>query len=219
MSAQSIRFLYVRVIGLPFKIPKSIYPRKEYKLPSVMSREEVQQVFAGCLKEKGKLMLQLIYSSGLRLQEMINLSPYDLDSKNLRIKVRSSKGNRDRYTILSPQLIIPLRNYWLTHQNKEFLFAGQNKKSPMSARAVQWNMEVALKRAGIESDYSIHTLRHSFATHLLEAGTDLHTIKELLGHQNIETSMVYLHLSTKRISKIVSPLDWSEKIPSELEAK
>lgn len=219
MSAQSIRFLYVRVIGLPFKIPKSIYPRKEYKLPSVMSREEVQQVFAGCLKEKGKLMLQLIYSSGLRLQEMINLSPYDLDSKNLRIKVRSSKGNRDRYTILSPQLVIPLRNYWLTHQNKEFLFAGQNKKSPMSARAVQWNMEVALKRAGIESDYSIHTLRHSFATHLLEAGTDLHTIKELLGHQNIETSMVYLHLSTKRISKIVSPLDWSEKIPSELEAK
>ena len=219
MSAQSIRFLYVRVLGFPFKIPKSIYPRKEYKLPSVMSREEVQQVFAGCLKEKGKLMLQLIYSSGLRLQEMINLSPYDLDSKNLRIKVRSSKGNRDRYTILSPQLLIPLRNYWLTHQNKEFLFVGQNKKSPMSARAVQWNMEVALKRAGIESDYSIHTFRHSFATHLLEAGTDLHTIKELLGHQNIETSMVYLHLSTKRCSKIVSPLDWSEKTPLEIEAK
>ena len=89
----------------------------------------------------------------------------------------------------------------------------------MSARAVQWNMEVALKRAGIESDYSIHTFRHSFATHLLEAGTDLHAIKELLGHQNIETSMVYLHLSAKRCSKIVSPLDWSEKTSLEIEAK
>ena len=210
MSAQSIRFLFVRVLGLPFKIPKSIYPRKEYKLPSVMSRQEVQQLFSGCLKEKGRLMLQLIYSSGLRLAEMISLSPYDLDSKNLRIKVRSSKGNRDRYTIFSPQLIEPLRQYWSTHQCKEFLFAGQKKNTPMSARAVQWNMQIALKRAGIENDYSIHTLRHSFATHLLEAGTDLHSIKELLGHQNIETTMVYLHLSTKRCSKIVSPLDYTE---------
>ena len=90
MSAQSIRFLFVRVFQKPLAIPKSIYPRKEYTLPSVMSRQEVQQLFSGCLKKKGRLMLQLIYSSGLRLAEMINLSPYDIDSKNLRIKVRSS---------------------------------------------------------------------------------------------------------------------------------
>ncbi len=126
----------------------------------------------------------------------------------MRIKVVQGKGNKDRFTLLSPTALVTFREYFRKHRPAVYLFEGKQKGKSMHTRSIEFNVELAMKQAGFKGKgFSAHTLRHSFATHLLDTGTDLHTIKELLGHSNIATTMIYLHLQTHRCSRIINPLD------------
>ena len=208
MVACSVAFFFQHVLKQPYSIPSKLYPRKQFKLPNVMSQEEIKKLFQAITNEKHLVLLKLIYSTGMRLDECRYLQPQDIDSTNNRVKVKYGKGRKERYTILSSQLIEDLRTYYRNQRPVKYLFNGQQKGKVMSAKAIQWAMAEGLKKAGIvNKKYSIHTLRHSFATHLLDGGNDIHTIKELLGHSKIETTMIYLHLTAKKQSAIVNPLD------------
>jgi site-specific recombinase XerD len=208
MVAHSVAFFFRYVLHQPYSIPSKLYPRKEYRLPDIMSQEEVKKVMASITNLKHRAIIQTIYSSGIRLQECINLKLKDVDSTHMRLKVEQGKGKKDRYTILSKTTLATLREYYKHYKPKEYLFNGVKPGTVMAARSVQHCFLMALKKAGLAGrDYSIHTLRHSFATHLLDNGTDLHTIKELLGHSKLETTMVYLHLQAHKRYALVSPLD------------
>ncbi len=173
-----------------------------------MTQQEVRQLLSVITNLKHKAIIQTIYSSGIRLQECQNFKISDIDSPHMRIKVVQGKGKKDRYTILSKTTLATLRQYYKHYRPKEYLFNGRGPGSMMAARSMQHCLLQALKKAGLQAkDYSIHTLRHSFATHLLDSGTDLHTIKELLGHSKLETTMVYLHLQAHKRFALVSPLD------------
>lgn len=208
MVAHSVAFFFRHVLQQPYSIPSKLYPRKQYKLPDVMSQQEVRQLLSTITNLKHKAIIQTIYSSGIRLQECINLKITDIDSTHMRIKVVQGKGKKDRYTILSKTTLDTLRQYYKQYKPKEYPFNGNKSGSMMAARSIQHCLLMTLKKAGLEGkDYSIHTLRHSFATHLLDNGTDLHTIKELLGHSKLETTMVYLHLQAHKRFALISPLD------------
>jgi len=208
MVAHSVAFFFRHVMQQPYSIPSKLYPRKEYRLPDIMNQQEVRKLLSGITNLKHKAIIQTIYSSGIRLQECINLKISDIDSTHMRIKVVQGKGKKDRYTILSKTTLDTLRAYYKHYKPKEYLFNGVKPGSMMAARSIQHCLLIALKRAGLSAkDYSIHTLRHSFATHLLDSGTDIHTIKELLGHSKLETTMVYLHLQAHKRYALVSPLD------------
>jgi integrase/recombinase XerD len=144
----------------------------------------------------------------MRVSEIANCRIIDIDSKNMRIKVVQGKGAKDRYTIMSQQVLLELRAYYLIYKPKEYLFNGFRPGKRYSVRSIQQLMQKALLKVGLESrNYTIHTIRHSFATHLLDNGTDLFTIKELLGHTNLQTTMRYMHLTARRIDDIVNPYD------------
>jgi integrase/recombinase XerD len=210
MAAQSISFFFRHVLKQAYVIPSVIYPRKSTKLPPVMSREEVMALIDSAENVKHRCIIMLLYSSGLRLSEISTLRITDIDSKAMRIKVVQGKGAKDRYTVLSPQVLQELRAYWLIYRPVEYLFNGQGKGRPLSTRMIEHLVRQALIKLGLESKhYTVHTIRHSFATHLLDSGTDLHTLKELLGHTNLSTTMQYLHLTNSRFNKVVSPYDAS----------
>ena len=207
LFAMSCQFFFKNVIQKECILPPKIYPRKEHKLPLVMPQDEMLRLFAAIPTFKNRLILQFIYSCGIRLEELQRLEPGDIDSKNMRIYIRKSKGNRDRYTVLSQKILDDLRLYYLQYRPVKYLFNGRNPGSQMSSRNLQWIMKQASKKAGLNQAYHLHTLRHSFATHLVEHNVNIHTIKELLGHANIKTTMGYLHLQTNRISGFISPID------------
>jgi len=208
MVAQAWSFFCKKVIHKPFLVPNTIYPRKTFSLPNVMSQDEVKLLLNSCTSIKQLALVELFYSSGIRLSECCQLKIGDIDSKTMRIRIRQGKGNRDRFTLLSAHTLKTLRTYYAEHRTKEYLFEGQTPGEPMHQRSVQHALELVFKAAGLRSKgYNTHTLRHSFATHLLDSGSDIHTIKELLGHSRIETTMVYLHLQSKKRSTIISPLD------------
>jgi integrase/recombinase XerD len=208
MAAQSISFFFRHVLKQPYVIPSVVYPRKATKLPPVMNREEVMTLIQSVQNIKHRSIISLLYSSGLRLSEIAALRITDIDSKQMRIKVVQGKGAKDRYTILSHNMLLELRAYYIIYRPVEYLFNGQGKGRRMSTRSIERLVQKALIKLGLESkNYSVHTLRHSFATHLLESGTDLHTIKELLGHSNLATTMQYLHLTDTRLKTVISPFD------------
>lgn len=208
MVASSVSFFFKHVLKRPYDLPSKLYPRKGFKLPNVMTTDEVWQLLSHTASIKQRAIVELFYSSGVRLEEFSRIKITDVDSKNMRLKVVQGKGNKDRYTLLSPTALITLREYFRKHHPVNYLFEGQTHGKAMHCRSIQHTVEQAMKQASLgDKDYSVHTLRHSFATHLLDTGTDLHTIKELLGHSNISTTMIYLHLQTHRCSRIVNPLD------------
>ena len=208
MAAQSISFFMRHVAKRPYVIPTVIYPRPSTTLPAVMSTGEVMKVIDSVQNIKHRTILMLLYSSGMRVSEIANCKIVDIDSANMRIKVVQGKGAKDRYTIMSQQVLLELRAYYLIYKPKEYLFNGYRPAKRYSVRTIQHIMQQALIKAGLENrHYSIHTIRHSFATHLLDNGTDLHTIKELLGHNSLQTTMQYMHLSSRRIDQIVNPYD------------
>ena len=150
----------------------------------------------------------LLYSTGMRISEIANCRIKDIDSIHMRIKIVHGKGMKDRYTLLSQQVLLELRAYYIIYKPIEYLFNGQQRGKRYSLRTIQHVMQQALIKVGLESKkYTIHTIRHSFATHLIEHGTDLHTVKELLGHRNLQTTMKYLHLSSNRFSEVLNPYD------------
>jgi len=182
-------------------------PRKDKKLPVVLSQEEVTKIINSVENLKHKAILMLVYSSGLRVGEVVKLKPEDIDGERMLVYIRASKGRKDRYTILSKKALETLRQYWTQYKPKKWLFKGARYGSCISTRTVQAIFEQAKQKAGIKKEVSVHSLRHSFATHLLEMGTGLRYIQELLGHKSSKTTEVYTHVSSKSIGKIKSPLD------------
>jgi integrase/recombinase XerD len=208
LAAQSIAFFFRHVVRKPFVIPTLIFPRKSTKLPPVMSPGEVKALIESIKNVKHRTVVMLLYSTGMRLSEIRSLRIADIDSKQMRIKVVQGKGSKDRYTILSHHVLEELRAYWLIYRPREYLFNGAGAGRPLSLRSIQHLVQLALARLGLQSKrYSVHTLRHSFATHLVDQGADLHTVKELLGHTSLQTTARYLHLSTQRTKNLVNPYD------------
>ncbi len=208
MAAQSISFFFRYVLNRPYVIPALIYPRKSTRLPAVMSADEVKALINGVKNVKHRTVIILLYSTGMRLSEICTLKIADIDSKNMRIKVVQGKGAKDRFTLLSEQVLLELRAYYIIYRPKEYLFNGYRQGKAISARTVQHLVQKAMIEMGLASNkYSVHTIRHSFATHLVDNGTDLHTVKELLGHTNLQTTATYLHLSTGRIKGLINPYD------------
>ncbi|MDH7914265.1 tyrosine-type recombinase/integrase [Winogradskyella sp. SYSU M77433] len=181
-------------------------PNKDKKLPTVLSKLEVKSILDATKNLKHKTLLSLVYSAGLRIGEALNIRPDDIDTERGLIHIRSAKGRKDRYTLLAPSLV-PLLQAYLNHYTpKHFLFEGRNGETytQVSARQV---LKKALRLAGIKKYATLHTLRHSFATHLLEGGTDIRYIQELLGHNSPKTTMIYTHVSSTNLSKIKNPFD------------
>lgn len=208
MAAQSISFFFRHVLKQPYVIPTVIYPRKSSKLPPVMSATEIRSLIDGVKNVKHRTVIILMYSTGMRLSEIASLKITDIDSKNMRIKVVQGKGAKDRFTILSEQVLLELRAYYILYRPKEYLFNGYKPGKPLSMRMIQHMVQKAMIRLGLDSkNYTVHTIRHSFATHLVDNGTDLHTVKELLGHSNLQTTMRYMHFTTTRIHGVVNPYD------------
>ena len=205
--AQSCSFFFKYVIPSPFVIPSQFYPRKENKLPQIFSVDQVKQLLSVITNLKHRMVISLFYGTGLRMNEVVNLKMSNIDSKSFQIKV-TGKGSKDRFTILPKQLLEDLRKYYLQDKPETYLFEGQTKGKPMHPRSMQHFVQRYVTMIGLgKKDYSAHTLRHSFATHLLDAGVDIHTIKELLGHSSIATTMIYLHLQQSKRAGLISPFD------------
>jgi site-specific recombinase XerD len=181
-------------------------PREEKTLPVVLSEKEVGDLFKVTENIKHKAILMLAYSGGLRLSELINVRIIDIDSNRMQIRIEQAKGKKDRYTLLSVKLLEILRKYFVAYKPKEWLFEGATG-GQYSLGSIQSIMKEAIKKAGIKKKASVHSLRHSFATHLLENGTDLRYIQSLLGHASSKTTEIYTHITTKGFDQIKSPLD------------
>ena len=182
-------------------------PRREHRLPNVLSKDEVKSILEAHGNIKHKTMLSLIYSCGLRRSELIGLKPEDIDSKRMLVLIRQGKGKKDRVVPLSPRILELLRNYYKAYRPKYWLFEGEKPGSSYDERSLSQVLKSAVRKAGIRKSVSLHWLRHSYATHLLESGTDLRYIQELLGHKSSRTTEIYTHVSTRSIQNISSPFD------------
>jgi len=205
-SINSIKFYYERVKGGARKIYSIERPRKEKYLPEVLSEEEVVQILNATENLKHKAIFMTIYSGGLRISEAINLKLKDIDSKRMQIHVVQAKGKKDRYTLLGEKTLEILRKYVSKYKPQVWLFEGQ-KGERYSPSSIQANLKIAVDKTGIKKRITVHTLRHSFATHLLESGTDIRYIQSLLGHSSGKTTEIYTHITTKGFDQIKSPLD------------
>ncbi|MEQ3796440.1 site-specific tyrosine recombinase/integron integrase [Flavobacteriaceae bacterium MJ-SS4] len=205
-SINSIKFYYEIVLGMPNRFYEIERPRKERKLPIVLSKDEVRSLIDATNNMKHRCILALLYSAGLRRSELLNLKPKDIDSKRMLIKVNDAKGNKDRYTLLANSVLEDLRKYYLEYKPQNYLFEGQ-VKDKYSASSILNIINNAREKAGIKKHVTAHTLRHSFATHLLENGTDLRYIQLLLGHNSTKTTEIYTHVATNSFNSIKSPID------------
>ena len=167
----------------------------------------MKDLFRAVLNPKHRMILMITYSAGLRIGEVTRLRPEEIDTKRRMINIRGAKGKKDRYTMLSEKLTKELASYLQMYQPKKYLFEGDRESKPYSLSSIQHVFRNAVERAGIKKHVTVHTLRHSFATHLLEQGVDLRYIQELLGHASSKTTEIYTHVSTKNIAGIRSPLD------------
>jgi len=204
-----LRFFYNHVAQDKVSIDYSIR-KKPRKLPTVLSMQQVEKITYAPANLKHRLMLMTAYSAGLRASEVIGLKPEHIDSERMLIKIVDAKGRKDRYTMLSVRLLGQLRFYYKQCQPKTYLFPSSFKKrknTPLTYESLRSTYELARKKAGVKKGKGIHTLRHSFATHLLEAGYDIRKIQVLMGHSRLSTTMIYLHVSRETLSKIPSPLD------------
>ena len=183
-------------------------PKTQKLLPNVLSKEEIKLILNAHSNIKHKAMLSLIYSCGLRCGEMLRLKPEHIDSKRNILIIKQSKGRKDRITPLSNKIILMLRDYYHLYKPKEWLFEGQKQGEPYDERSLQNVLKQAIGKCQIKKPVSLHWLRHSYATHLLENGTDLRYIQEILGHSSSKTTEIYTHVSTKNIQKIISPFDY-----------
>jgi len=209
-SINAIKFYIEKVLNLP-KIQYDLCrPRRSKTLPKVMSLEEVSRILDVTSNIKHKAILSVIYGCGLRISECINLKNEDIDSSNMRIWVRNAKGKKDRITLLSPSLLELLRDYYRIYKPKQWLFEGAYDKQ-YSTSSIRQVFNRSKKRAGVNVPATVHTLRHSFATHLLDSGTNLRYIQKLLGHSSSKTTEIYTHVSTTNLTNITSPLEMLPK--------
>ena len=218
----ALRFLYRWVLERGEVVQDIRAPRPERRLPVVLSFEEVHRFFAAIPSFKHRTLLMFAYAAGLRIAEAASVRVSDIDSQRMVIRVVQGKRKKDRYTILSPLLLEMLRHYWWAARPKDYLFPGRGRSGVVRSATVQRACIEARRIAGLGKEVTPHTLRHSFATHLLEAGTELRVIQELLGHASPRTTALYTHVSTNLIGKIKSPLDLlvaAHKAKTEGEAK
>jgi len=202
-----LKFFYRTTLKREWPVEKIRHPRSKRQLPIVLDLTEVASLFSVTRNIKHKAMLMITYSSGLRVSETARLKLTDIDSKRMTVRVSDGKGGKDRYSILSETALEHLRRYWKKYHPTEWLFAGSKGKDHISLSTIQQVFKQAKKRAGITKPVSVHTLRHSFATHLIEAGTSLHHVQMLLGHRSPTTTTVYLHVSRLNLAQVISPLD------------
>lgn len=203
----ALRFLYRNTLGRDWAISHIPFPRKQKKLPVVLSRDEAAQLLAAIKSLKYRAVLSLCYGAGLRISEALHLQVADIDSKRMMIRVRQAKGHKDRYVMLSPRLLELLREYWNKERPTVWLFPARCKDHPLGACALQHACQRARRVARIRKPVTPHTLRHSFASHLLEAGANIRTIQLLLGHNSLQTTAVYTHVSQTTVGETVSPFD------------
>jgi len=200
------KFYYERVLGGQRKIYYVERPKTEKTLPTVLSESEIVDILKNLKNLKHKTIIITIYSGGLRIGELMRLKVNDIDSDRMQILIRQSKGKKDRFTLLAEKTLKILRLYYDEYKPKEYLFEGQNG-GMYSARSIQTILKAAVAKTSIKKHVTVHTLRHSFATHLLENGTDVRYIQSLLGHSSSKTTEIYTHVTTKGMEKIKSPLD------------
>jgi integrase/recombinase XerD len=205
-AINAIKFYFEKVIKGPRRVYYIERPREEKFLPSVLSEAEVKKIIENISNLKHKCLIMTCYSAGLRISEALNLKPADIDSKRMMIHIRGGKGKKDRITLLSSRLLEILREYYRLYKPVEYLFTGQ-MGGQYSERSAQLVLKEAARRAGITHHVTLHTLRHSFATHLLEKETDLRYIQSLLGHSCPKTTQIYTHITTKGFDQIKNPLD------------
>ena len=208
-----IKFLYKTTLNREEVVEKIQYPKAKRTLPVVLDLAEIKAILSVMENVKHRALLTITYSAGLRVSEAAKLKVTDIDSKRMMVRVQQGKGRKDRYTILSKTALVLLRQYWRQYRPKEWLFEGQKEGTHICYTSIRQIFVEAMKRAGITKPANPHTLRHSFATHLIEAGTSLHHVQLLLGHRSPTTTTVYLHVSKVNLAQVSSPLD---SIPEEL---
>jgi integrase/recombinase XerD len=208
VTVSGLRFLYHTTLKrreAQFDIPRARAPQK---LPQILSREEIARLLELTLNVKHRAMLMSAYGAGLRVSELCHLKVGDIDSSRMTIRIEQGKGAKDRYTLLSPRLLRELRRYWVAERPRQWLFsATRDVDQPINTSTAQKIFYAAKRRAGIGKDCGIHGLRHAFATHLLEAGVDIHTIQRLMGHGHISSTLRYFHLADKQLAATASPLE------------
>src|SRR5438105_221777 len=203
----ALRFFYGTTLRRPDIAAEIPTPRRPDRLPTVLARAEVERLLKAVGDLKLRTALMTIYSAGLRISEAMRLTAQDIDSARMVICVRQGKGRKDRYTVLSGQLLGILRDYWRATRPSHWLFPGRNPARPMTKRALQLACRRAAEAAGLSKSVTVHTLRHSFATHLLEQGVDIRVIQDLLGHRHIKTTAGYARVAVDLIRQVQSPLE------------
>lgn len=206
----ALRFFFVKVLRRPYREIDLVYPKRPERLPVVLSEEEVARLIESAITSYHRVILMTLYGTGLRREELCRLKVTDIDSQRMVVHVRQGKGNKDRDVTLSPRLLEVLRAYWKWRKPKTYLFPSLYRKrpeQPIDSKTVWHAVREAARRAGIKKKVSPHLLRHSWATHLLERGTDLKTIQVLLGHVDLEATTIYLHLSQRHLQALNNPID------------
>ena len=206
-TVSTLRFFFKVTLGRPDLVERTAFVREPRKLPVVMSPEEVARLLDAAPTLKYKAALSVAYGAGLRVSEVVALKVGDIDSKRMLIRIEQGKGRKDRYVMLSPHLLELLRAWWKLARPQGWLFPGMNPVNPMTTRQLRRACHAAAHMAEIDKRVSPHTLRHSFATHLLEQNTDIRVIQVLLGHAKLDTTALYTRVATKTIREIMSPLD------------
>lgn len=206
-AISAIKFYLEKVCGLLEENFPYVRPKKEHKLPNVLSQREVLRLLSAVENKKHRAIFYLIYSSGLRVGEVVRLRKSDIDRGRKTLHIRQGKGKKDRVTVLSELALDVVQQYLIQTKPQSWLFPGQYPGKHLSERTVQKIYEQAVRGSRIEKEVTVHSLRHSFATHLLEDGIDIRYIQELLGHHNLRTTEIYTHVAVKDVRKIVSPLD------------
>jgi integrase/recombinase XerD len=206
-TVNAIKLFFQTIRDTKMMVDKIHRPKRAKVLPNVLSKEEIKLILNAHNNVKHKMMLSLIYSCGLRRSELLNLKPADIDSNRNIVLLKNAKGKKDRIAPLSPKILEMLREYYIGYKPKTWLFEGQFAGEHYSEQSLQSVLKQALQKAGIKKPVTLHWLRHSYATHLLESGTDLRYIQELLGHSSSKTTEIYTHVSTKSLQQIKSPFD------------
>ena len=219
VAVSGLRFFYSQTLNRSISNVEKALPRpkKPKRYARTYTKQEISKLLSqGCTKPKQRVFLMTVYGAGLRLNEACHLQVQDIESERMMIRVNQGKGAKDRYTILSPLLLEELRRYWKCFRPKPWLFpSGRNPQQPLLDHSAQRMFYLALERCGLPNRGGIHCLRHSFATHLVEAGVEITVIKMLLGHNSLKTTSNYLHVSSERLAQIRSPLDFiHEPAPS-----
>ena len=208
MYVNALKFLYTVTLKRPAEVDGISHPKRPKTLPVILSPEEVLRVFAAIRSVKHKALIATAYGAGLRISEVCGLRITDIDSQRMRIHVRSGKGKKDRYVMLGESLLALLRQYYQKARPKgEYLFPGYKPQRPICTTAVNQVLRKVVRQAGLSKKVTMHTLRHCFATHLMETGTDIRIVQVLLGHSSIRTTLRYTHITDRLVQKLVSPLD------------